>query len=161
MIGRFPRILGHLSSTSILQILGIVVMRRDLNEPRVLNLNNLPHILLSSKDKLMINNPPGQRLKETRIGVYMNSLLMLSGFVGAGFAQFGRVIEEAGRDGLSNRHRVVDALDEFDLDALTQPGELIANVASSFHRAVLNEVLVAPLRREVRVFPLFVDVEEG
>ena len=51
--------------------------------------------------------------------------------------------------------------DQFDLDPLQESFQLVPDVSGPLHAAVLDVVLVAPLRREVGVCPLGVDVEEG
>ena len=135
-------------------------MGGDFDEPAVLDLDYLPHVLLGGEDELVVDDPARQVLEQARVGVYVHRLLMLGRLVGAGLAQLARVVEEAGGDRLADGDRVVDARDELDLDAFEQVEQLIADVAGPLHRPMLNEVLVAPLNGEVGLLPLAVHVEE-
>lgn len=43
---------------------------------------------------------------------------------------------------------------DFDFDAIHQTFQLVANVSSSFHRTMLDKILVTPLCWIIRIFPL-------
>ena len=50
--------LGHLLVARVLQLLGLVVMRRNLQQPLALDLNHVPHELLRCEDQLEVDDPP-------------------------------------------------------------------------------------------------------
>ena len=89
-----------------------------------------------------------------------HSLIVLRGLVVAALGQARRVVEVAGGDGLPDVDGVEGVGDEVDLDALEQALQLVPDVPHALLRPVLNVVLVAPLRRVVRVRPLVVHVHE-
>ena len=56
--GRLADRLWQLLAGGVLNVLLLVVVRRDLDEPLGLDLDNLPHELLGSEDELVIDHPP-------------------------------------------------------------------------------------------------------
>jgi len=58
-------------------------------------------VLLGGEDELVVDEPPGQGLEQTTVGVDVHGLLVLGCFVGAGLAQLRCVVEESGSDGLA------------------------------------------------------------
>jgi hypothetical protein len=101
-LGRgLARVLRHLFTAVVLQVLFVVVVGRHLNQPGVLDLDDLPHVLLGGEDELVVDEPPGQGLEQTTVGVDVHGLLVLGCFVRAGLAQLRCVVEESGSDGLA------------------------------------------------------------
>ncbi|RNA26377.1 hypothetical protein BpHYR1_000946, partial [Brachionus plicatilis] len=137
------------------------VMGRHLNQPVVFNLNYLSHVLLRCENKLIVDNPSGQRFKQTRIWMNVNSLLVFGCLIGAGLAQFGRMVEKASSYGLANRDRIIHTRDQINFNTFHQASQLVSHISSSFHRSVLNKVLKTPLCRKAGVFPLLVNIQQG
>lgn len=94
---RLSRVLRHLLIAIILQVLLIIVVRCHLDQPGVLNLDHLSHVLLSREDKLMVDEPPWQRLKQTTIRMDVYSLLVLGRFIRTSLTQLCRMIKKSSR----------------------------------------------------------------
>mmetsp|Transcript_14851 Transcript_14851/g.38342 ORF Transcript_14851/g.38342 Transcript_14851/m.38342 type:complete len:226 (-) Transcript_14851:1342-2019(-) len=141
-------------------VLLLVVVRCDLDEPLRLYLDDRAHELLGGEHKLVVDDPARLRAVQRRGGMDVHRLRVLDGAVVKSLLQLGCVVEEAGGHGLADRVRVLRVRDDLELDALHQPLELLPDVASLAQRANLDEVLKAPLRRELSLRPLVPHVEQ-
>ena len=132
---RFAYFLGHLFGGGVFNFLFFVVMRRHLQEPFGVDLNQLPHVLFGGEAEFVIDHPTWRFFEETRIRMHVHLLLMLKWrkvnrttakwrgryldrFVSP-FTQPRSVVEESRRDRLPYRHVVV-RFDHFDLDPVHQ-----------------------------------------
>ncbi|KOX69315.1 hypothetical protein WN51_04352 [Melipona quadrifasciata] len=58
-------------------------------------------------------------------------------------------------------HCFCDSRHKFHLDSLHQSNQLFSNVPSSFHRPMLNEILVAPMSTKITLPPLIVYIQQS
>eukprot|EP00958_Prasinococcus_capsulatus_P027554 scaffold5640_cov328-Prasinococcus_capsulatus_cf.AAC.9 len=83
----------------------------------------------------------------------MHGLRVLDGTVVPLLLQLGGVIEEPGRERLADGVHIVGVAALLDFHTVAEALELLSNVPGPLHAPHLHEVLVAPLRREVRIAP--------
>eukprot|EP00962_Isochrysis_galbana_P016391 scaffold4687_cov117-Isochrysis_galbana.AAC.11 len=142
-LGRFAHPLGQLLARIVLQILLLVEVGRDLDEPFRLDLDDLAHELLGGEDELVVHDP--SRLR----AVQLERLLEL-----------GRVVKVAGADGFGHGIGRVRVGGHLELDPLAQVLDLFPDVAGLAHGSHLDEVLEAPLGRVVGLRPLIPHVQK-
>mmetsp|Transcript_4301 Transcript_4301/g.14272 ORF Transcript_4301/g.14272 Transcript_4301/m.14272 type:complete len:288 (-) Transcript_4301:1061-1924(-) len=164
--GKAGVVLGHFFVFGVEELVLLVVVGCDLDEPLRLDGEDHPHVLLGGEGELVEAEPLGRYVfvGHDGGGVDMDGVHVLDGFVLAGGRKLGGVVEVAGADGLGD---VVDVgflillFLDVELDALAQGGELVADVSRAHHGPGLDVVFIAPLRRVVGVGPFVVDPEEG
>mmetsp|Transcript_10769 Transcript_10769/g.44556 ORF Transcript_10769/g.44556 Transcript_10769/m.44556 type:complete len:220 (-) Transcript_10769:4588-5247(-) len=162
LAGRAALPLGHLALISgerrYLRLR--VVVRRHLDQPVRLDLDDVAHVLLGGQHELEVRDPARHGLGEAAGRVDVHRLWVLDGAVVALPLELGRVIEEAGSDGAADGVVVLRARGHLHLRALAEPLHLVSDVARTLHGAQLHEVLHAPLVRVVGLGPLVVRVHE-
>eukprot|EP00965_Chrysotila_dentata_P063694 2110664-Pleurochrysis_carterae.AAC.2 len=94
--------LWQLLAGVVLNVLLLVVVRRDVDEPLWLDLDYLAHELFRGVDELVVDDPARLRAVERRRGVDVYRLRVLHCAVVERLLQLGRVVEEAGRDALAD-----------------------------------------------------------
>ena len=60
-LGLPPSHLGHLLAGGVLQLLGLVVVWGDFEQPVVLDLNHVPHVLLRCEHQLVVDHPSAKK----------------------------------------------------------------------------------------------------
>lgn len=96
VFARFPGLLRHLASGAIVQLLGLVVVRRHLEQPRVLDLDDLAHEFLRREDQFVVDEPARPVLGDAAVRVDHDGRLVLDRLVVAALAQSGGVVEKPG-----------------------------------------------------------------
>jgi len=100
-------------------------------------------------------------LKETRRWMDSHTLVVLCGFVRIPrLGQAGRMVEEARSNSLANGDVVTRIRDRVNFNSLQEAKELIPHIMSALHRAMLEEIFVAPLDRVSRFHPLVPDIQQ-
>jgi len=135
-------------------------MRRDFDEPRRVDLDDVSHELLLGEHELEVQHPPRHLLVQTRARVHVHLLAVLDGLVGAALLELGDVVEEAGGDRLADALVVLALRLQLHLHPRQHALQLLADVAAALERADLDEILKAPVGAVVSVAPLVVDVEQ-
>ena len=150
----------HLLGGIIVQLRGLVVMRRQFAQPGRINLDGLAHVLLGGEDQFMVQHPAWILLKQAGVWMDQHGLLVLHGLILASLGELGHVVEVSRRDGLPDGHRVAGGGDDGDFDAFHELLQLVPNVVGAAHAAGLDEVFAAPLLLGVggNVAVLVVDV---
>ena len=94
ILTRLARRFRQLFVAALVQLLCLVVMRGDFEQPRVLYRYCLPHELLRRKHQFMVDDPPRPVFEETTVRVDHYCLLVLYCFIVAALAEACRVVEK-------------------------------------------------------------------
>jgi len=92
-------------TSPVIQFFRLVIMRCDFEQPRVLDLDHLPHELLGGEDKFVVDDPARSVFGQTAVWVNGDRLLVLHGLVHSTLAESRCVVEEPGSDCLSTSHQ--------------------------------------------------------
>mmetsp|Transcript_42442 Transcript_42442/g.117469 ORF Transcript_42442/g.117469 Transcript_42442/m.117469 type:complete len:343 (-) Transcript_42442:655-1683(-) len=155
--------LEHPLRLALRKVLQVVVVWRQLDEPLALDVGHLPDVVLRREHKLVVEAPLGLVLQDRR-RVQRDDLVVLDGQVVAGALEVGDLHEEAGQQALADVGVVllrveVGAL-ELEAVAVHDAHQLRAHRVRRLHRAVVDEIVVAPRRRLLVVLPRMVHVEQ-
>ena len=91
---------------NFIDLYNLVVMGCHLQQPLVLNLNGVPHILFCCEHQFVVDDPARQVLEQGGVGMDLHGLVVLHSLVVARFGEPGSVVEVASSDGLPDRHCV-------------------------------------------------------
>jgi hypothetical protein len=100
VFARFSRLLRHFARGAFVQFLGLVIVRSDLEQPRVLDLNNLTHELLGCEHQFVIDEPSGSVLGEAAVRMNHDGLLVLHSLVVTAFTKASGMVEKPSCYGL-------------------------------------------------------------
>ena len=71
----------HLLDGGVLQFPRLVVVGRHLQQPLVLDLDGVPHVLLRGEDELVVDDPARQVLEQGRVRVDHHLLVVLHSLI--------------------------------------------------------------------------------
>mmetsp|Transcript_33474 Transcript_33474/g.99610 ORF Transcript_33474/g.99610 Transcript_33474/m.99610 type:complete len:386 (+) Transcript_33474:87-1244(+) len=146
------------------EVLEVVVVRRELDQPIALDVGHHPDVVLGGEHKLVVHAPLGLVLQHGG-RVQRDHLVVLDGEVVAGALEVRHLHEEAGEQALPDVGVVLLRVEvwrlELETEAVHHAHQLRADGVSRLHRARVEEVVVAPRGGLLVVLPRVVYVEQS